>query len=119
MDSRSESCFALVLSSDPMCVLLYRYDPWNQDYRGRSGYCVLSLRIALWYVRHSLAVRNPSEFAIILSFFIDAHYALTLLSWLYSNVVVHCSLSGRCTGVISQVTRPCLNGGKATSSHSS
>eukprot|EP01090_Pellita_catalonica_P001435 TRINITY_DN1116_c0_g1_i2.p1 TRINITY_DN1116_c0_g1~~TRINITY_DN1116_c0_g1_i2.p1 ORF type:complete len:229 (-),score=39.45 TRINITY_DN1116_c0_g1_i2:67-753(-) len=24
------------------------YDPFNQDYRGRSGYCVLTLQISLW-----------------------------------------------------------------------
>lgn len=35
------------------------YDPWNQDYRGRSGYCVLSLFISLWALHWSFQTNAP------------------------------------------------------------
>jgi hypothetical protein len=35
------------------------YDPWNQDYRGRSGYCVLCLRLALWALYWSFQKTHP------------------------------------------------------------
>jgi len=37
------------------------YDPWHQDYRGRSGYCVLTLLIALWSLHWSFRSDRPPE----------------------------------------------------------
>jgi ADP-ribosylglycohydrolase len=38
----------------------HAYDPYNQDYRGRSGYCVLTLFIALWAVHWSFQSTHPA-----------------------------------------------------------
>jgi len=37
------------------------YDPYNQDYRGRSGYCILTLQIALWGLFWSFKNKNNKK----------------------------------------------------------
>jgi len=37
------------------------YDPYHQDYRGRSGYAVLALRLSLWAVHWSLTSGQPKK----------------------------------------------------------
>eukprot|EP01119_Soliformovum_irregulare_P025612 TRINITY_DN9536_c0_g1_i1.p1 TRINITY_DN9536_c0_g1~~TRINITY_DN9536_c0_g1_i1.p1 ORF type:complete len:361 (-),score=89.17 TRINITY_DN9536_c0_g1_i1:56-1138(-) len=37
-----------------------KYDPYNQDYRGWSGYCILNLRLALWALYWSFQDGHPA-----------------------------------------------------------
>jgi len=40
-----------------------QFNPYNQDYRGRSGYCLLSLKIAMWALYWSYQ-KTPPPFSV-------------------------------------------------------
>jgi len=60
------------------------YDPWKQDYRGRSGYCVLALRLSLWGVYWSFSDSHPKDLPEWLPEWIFKKHQFETIMWIVS-----------------------------------